>query len=110
MFIDDDEMRQIFKDVSEERLQKLDEGLLLLEKNASDEGKFNDLLREAHSLKGDAIRKLVHEAVTGEASKIDPCSNPCVNICSWVFYPYICNRSFWQRRGVRCSSYKRRAS
>ncbi len=114
MFIDDDEMRQIFKDVSEERLQKLDEGLLLLEKNASDEGKFNDLLREAHSLKGDAnmlgvtdvgtlahkmedilasvkrgdikltpeisdrlyqgldaIRKLVHEAVTGEASRID---------------------------------------
>ncbi len=114
MFIDDDEMRQIFKDVSEERLQKLDEGLLHLEKNTSDEGKFDDLLREAHSLKGDAnmlgvtdvgtlahkmedilggirrgdtkltpeisdrmsqgldaIRKLVHEAVTGESSGIN---------------------------------------
>ena len=114
MFIDDDEMRQIFKDVSEERLQKLDEGLLHLEKNTLDEEKFNDLLREAHSLKGDAnmlgvtdvgtlshkiedilggirrgetkltpeisdrlyqgldaIRKLVHEAVTGEPSRID---------------------------------------
>ena len=54
MFIDDDEMRQIFKEVSEERLQKLEEGLLYLEKNALDQAKLNDLLREAHSLKGDA--------------------------------------------------------
>lgn len=54
MFIDDDEMRQIFKEVSEERLQKLEEGLLDLEKNALDQEKLNDLLREAHSLKGDA--------------------------------------------------------
>ena len=54
MFIDDEEMRQIFKESSEERLQKLDEGLLHLESYVNDEAKLNDLLREAHSLKGDA--------------------------------------------------------
>ncbi|MBW4682037.1 MAG: Hpt domain-containing protein [Microcoleus vaginatus WJT46-NPBG5] len=112
--IEDEELRITFKDASEEHLQKLDEGLLHLEKYPDDLGGLNELMREAHSLKGDAnmlgvkdvgtlahqlehilgtikrseasltpalcdrlsgglnaIRQLVHEAVTGEPSGIN---------------------------------------
>jgi len=114
MKIDDDELRAIFKTASEEHLQKLDDGLLYLEKHLDDEDCLATLMREAHSLKGDAgmvgvkdiatlahqmesilgrlsrhettlspdlsdrlaqgldaIRKLVHEAVTGEPAGIN---------------------------------------
>nr|WP_199313015.1 Hpt domain-containing protein [Microcoleus sp. FACHB-672] len=112
--IEDEELRITFKDASEEHLQKLDEGLLHLEKYPDDLDGLNELMREAHSLKGDAnmlgikdvgtlahqlehilgtikrseasltpalcdrlsgglnaIRQLVHEAVTGEPSGIN---------------------------------------
>ncbi|WP_027254769.1 hybrid sensor histidine kinase/response regulator [Planktothrix agardhii] len=52
--IEDDELREVFKTSSEEHLQNLDEGLLYLEKNPNDAAKIEELLREAHSLKGDA--------------------------------------------------------
>ncbi|WP_026793852.1 MULTISPECIES: hybrid sensor histidine kinase/response regulator [Planktothrix] len=52
--IEDDELREVFKTASEEHLQNLDEGLLYLEKNPNDAAKIEELLREAHSLKGDA--------------------------------------------------------
>ncbi|WP_079677978.1 hybrid sensor histidine kinase/response regulator [Planktothrix sp. PCC 11201] len=52
--IEDDELREVFKTASEEHLQNLDEGLLYLEKNPNDAAKLEELLREAHSLKGDA--------------------------------------------------------
>ncbi|CAD5916045.1 Chemotaxis protein CheA [Planktothrix agardhii] len=54
MMIEDDELREVFKTASEEHLQNLDEGLLYLEKNPNDAAKIEELLREAHSLKGDA--------------------------------------------------------
>lgn len=54
MFIEDEELRDIFKTASEDHLQKLDDGLLYLEKNPDDQAKIEELLREAHSLKGDA--------------------------------------------------------
>lgn len=54
MMIEDDELREVFKTASEEHLQNLDEGLLYLEKNPHDPAKLEELLREAHSLKGDA--------------------------------------------------------
>ncbi|MBS0016253.1 MAG: hybrid sensor histidine kinase/response regulator [Arthrospira sp. SH-MAG29] len=112
--IEDDELREVFKIASEEHLQKLDDGFLYLEQNPNDRTKIDELLREAHSLKGDAgmlgvkdvstlahqlehllgainrgeetfshemsdrmahgldaMRKLVTEAVTGEASGIN---------------------------------------
>ncbi|MFW6358630.1 MAG: hybrid sensor histidine kinase/response regulator [Chroococcales cyanobacterium] len=112
--IDDEELRHIYKVASEERLQKLDAGLLHLEKHPDDQEPLEELLREAHSLKGDsrmlgvgtveklihqfehslggvkrgeetltpnmcdrlwqgldAIRKLVHEAVTGDPANVD---------------------------------------
>lgn len=54
MIIEDEELRDIFKSASEEHLQKLEDGLLYLEKNSDDRSKLEELLREAHSLKGDA--------------------------------------------------------
>ncbi|MFN6531128.1 hybrid sensor histidine kinase/response regulator [Nostoc sp. ChiSLP03a] len=121
MMIDDEELRDVFKVASEEHLQNLDDGLLHLENHPEDLAVLEALMREAHSLKGDAnmlgvkdvgtlahqiehiltqlkqqenpaswlgnattdspyerlahaiaaIRKLVHEAVTGEPAKVD---------------------------------------
>lgn len=112
--IDDEELRNLFKTASEEHLQKIEAGLLHLEKYPNDSAPFEELLREAHSLKGDAgmlevrdvetlthqmehilgsikrgetaltpaicdrlwlgldsIRKLVNEAITGDASGVN---------------------------------------
>ena len=52
--IEDEVLRDIYKTTSEERLQKLETGLLHLEKHPDDETTINELLREAHSLKGDS--------------------------------------------------------
>jgi two-component system, chemotaxis family, sensor kinase CheA len=52
--IDDEELRQIYQATSEERLQKLEAGLVQLEQNPTDAAIFAELLREAHSLKGDS--------------------------------------------------------
>ncbi|MEG4006712.1 hybrid sensor histidine kinase/response regulator [Microcoleus sp. Pol11C1] len=52
--IEDQELRDVFKVASQEHLQKLDDGLLYLEQHPSDLGKLEQLLRETHSLKGDA--------------------------------------------------------
>ncbi|MFH7241448.1 MAG: response regulator [Spirulina sp.] len=107
-------MRGLFKTSSEERLQALDEGILHLEKNPQDLAVVENIMREAHSLKGDsnmlgvadlgkvahqmenilgsvkrgetpltldvcdrlahgmvAIKQLVHEASTGEATGVN---------------------------------------
>ncbi|MCR9143049.1 MAG: hybrid sensor histidine kinase/response regulator [bacterium] len=112
--IQDDELRDLFRIESEEHLQKLDEGLLHLEKVPDDQARLDEVFREAHSMKGasrmlgvegveqlshlledrlgqakrgenqldsetidriyvavDAIRDLVHEAVTGNAASVD---------------------------------------
>ncbi|AOY82221.1 hybrid sensor histidine kinase/response regulator [Moorena producens JHB] len=52
--IEDEELRDIYKITSEERLQKLEIGLLHLEKYPEDNATLEQLLREAHSLKGDS--------------------------------------------------------
>lgn len=54
MMIQDDELRAIFKTASEEHLQNLDTGLLYLERHPADPQTLEALLRDAHSLKGDA--------------------------------------------------------
>lgn len=112
--IQDDELREIYKISSQEHLEKMETGLLELEKNPNKLDFIEELLREAHSLKGDsrivevesvenlahsiedilgdikknelvltpnisdrlyetldAMKKLVHEAVTDEPSGID---------------------------------------
>ncbi len=52
--IEDEELRDLFKIESEEHLQKLDEGLLHLEKYPDDQAALDEVFREAHSLKGAA--------------------------------------------------------
>lgn len=54
LYIEDEELRTIFKTSSEERLQALDEGILHLEKNPDDLTVIESIMREAHSLKGDS--------------------------------------------------------
>lgn len=54
MIIEDEELRDVFKIASEEHLQKLDDGLMYLEQHPGDWAKLEELLRETHSLKGDA--------------------------------------------------------
>lgn len=114
MFIEDEELRLLYRDASQEHLEKLEAGVLKLEKHPDDVEQLKALLREAHSLKGDsrmlgvqtaetlthhiedlliavdqeeltvtselcdriykgldAVRKVAHEAVTGEPSGIN---------------------------------------
>jgi len=52
MFIEDPELRALFKAESEEHLQRLEQGLLKLEKTPDDDAVLVDIFREAHSLKG----------------------------------------------------------
>ncbi len=52
--IADHELREIYQITSVERLERLENNLLYLEKHPNDNGALSTLLREAHSLKGDA--------------------------------------------------------
>jgi len=54
MKIDDEELRTLFKAESEEHLQRLDEGLLRLERHPNDRATLEEVFREAHNLKGAA--------------------------------------------------------
>jgi len=113
MMIEDEELRSLYKEASADHIQKIEAGLLHLEKNPQDQAQLEQLLREAHSLKGDsrmlgvkdvetlthqledilgavkrskrvltpqmfeclylgldAVRKIAHEAVTGQSAGI----------------------------------------
>ncbi|MEM9482392.1 MAG: hybrid sensor histidine kinase/response regulator [Cyanobacteria bacterium P01_F01_bin.116] len=113
MFIEDEELRTLYRDASKDHLDKLEAGFLHLEKNPDDLENLKGLLRATHSLKGDsrmlgvqdaetlthqledllssvekgaraitpalcdclyqgldAVRKIAHEAITGEASNV----------------------------------------
>lgn len=113
MFIEDEELRTLYRDASKDHLDKLEAGFLYLEKHPDDATILKDLLRATHSLKGDsrmlgvkeaetlthqletllssveqgerqvtpsfcdclyqgldAVRKIAHEAITGEPSNI----------------------------------------
>ncbi|MEM9534761.1 MAG: hybrid sensor histidine kinase/response regulator [Cyanobacteria bacterium P01_E01_bin.45] len=113
MYIDDDELRDLYKATSADHIQTIEDGLLHLEKHPQDSDRLEALLRSTHSLKGDsrmlgvndvetithqieemlqevqqekrvldsalcdrlyggldAIRKISHEAITGEPSNV----------------------------------------
>ncbi|MDY7006033.1 MAG: hybrid sensor histidine kinase/response regulator [Cyanobacteriota bacterium] len=83
--IEDTELREVFKTASEEHLQKLDEGFLYLEKYPQDLTKSEELLREIHSLKGDAamlgiknVSQLAHqlEHLLGEITRGEQTISP----------------------------------
>lgn len=68
MRIEDDELRELYQASATERIGKLEQGLLHLEQNPSDGAKLEELLREAHTLKGDSrmlglneIEMLIHQ-------------------------------------------------
>lgn len=54
MYIEDEELRELYKTSSSEHLQKLEADLMILEKNPQDTGALEEFLREAHTLKGDS--------------------------------------------------------
>lgn len=54
MFIEDEELRNLYKVASADHIQKIETGLLHLEKNPQDQARLEQLLRETHSLKGDS--------------------------------------------------------
>jgi len=54
MMIEDEELRTLYKEASADHIQKIEAGLLHLEKNPLDQAKVEQLLRETHSLKGDS--------------------------------------------------------
>ncbi|MBP0034006.1 MAG: hybrid sensor histidine kinase/response regulator [Roseofilum sp. Belize BBD 4] len=54
MIIEDEELRQLYKVSSEEHLQNLEAGILHLEQHPEDGEKLQEVLREAHTLKGDS--------------------------------------------------------
>lgn len=62
--IEDDELRSLYQVASSEHLANLESGLLFLEKNPQDKRKLEELLRIAHSLKGDSRMLGVKDAET----------------------------------------------
>jgi two-component system, chemotaxis family, sensor kinase CheA len=68
MYIEDEELREIYRVTSAEHLQKLEQGLIILEKNPDDRATLEEFLRETHTLKGDSrmlgvidVESLMHE-------------------------------------------------
>jgi two-component system, chemotaxis family, sensor kinase CheA len=66
MILADEELRDIYRISSQERLQNLEAGILQLEQDPTQLEIIDDLLREAHSLKGDSrvVGVTTMEAVT----------------------------------------------
>ncbi|MDJ0707149.1 MAG: Hpt domain-containing protein, partial [Leptolyngbyaceae cyanobacterium MO_188.B28] len=64
MFIEDAELRSLYRDASKDHLAKLEAGLLYLEKHPDDSAKLKELLRATHSLKGDSRMLGVQDAET----------------------------------------------
>ncbi|MGF1479713.1 MAG: response regulator [Cyanophyceae cyanobacterium] len=67
MMIEDSELRDIYKIASTERIQKIEAALMHLEQHPQDRGKIDEILREAHTFKGDSgmlgvqsVEKIVH--------------------------------------------------
>src|SRR5919202_727434 len=64
MMIEDEELRNLYKVASADHIDKIEAGLLHLEKNPLDGAKLEQLLRETHSLKGDSRMLGVKDAET----------------------------------------------
>ncbi|NEQ53965.1 MAG: hybrid sensor histidine kinase/response regulator [Leptolyngbya sp. SIO3F4] len=62
MYIEDEELRTLYRDASKDHLTKLEAGFLHLEKHPEDSAKLKELLRATHSLKGDSRMLGVQDA------------------------------------------------
>ncbi|NEQ24465.1 MAG: hypothetical protein F6K28_36230 [Microcoleus sp. SIO2G3] len=57
MMIEDEELRNLYKEASADHIQKIEAGLLYLEKNPLEQANLEQLLREMHSLKDERARR-----------------------------------------------------
>lgn len=73
--IEDPELQRLFKAESAEHLASLDDGLLGLEKNRSDQAILDTVFRETHSLKG-AARMLGLSKIESTAHDLESILNP----------------------------------
>jgi two-component system, chemotaxis family, sensor kinase CheA len=75
MFIDDEELRGLYKTSATEHIQAIESALMQLEKQPQNLGVLKDLLRSAHTLKGDS-RMLGVEDVETLVHQIEECLMP----------------------------------
>ncbi len=75
MYIDDEELRGLYKTSSAEHVQAIESALMQLEKQPQNTAVLKDLLRSAHTLKGDS-RMLGVEDVETLVHQIEECLMP----------------------------------
>ncbi len=75
MYIDDEELRGLYKTSSEEHIQAIESALMQLEKQPQNLAPLHNLLRSAHTLKGDS-RMLGVEEVETLVHQIEDCLMP----------------------------------
>jgi two-component system, chemotaxis family, sensor kinase CheA len=75
MFIDDEELRGLYKTSATEHIQAIESALMLLEKQPQNVAPLKELLRSAHTLKGDS-RMLGVEDVETLVHQIEECLMP----------------------------------
>ncbi len=75
MYIDDEELRSLYKTSSSEHVQAIESALMQLEKQPQNTEVLKDLLRSAHTLKGDS-RMLGVEDVETLVHQIEECLMP----------------------------------
>jgi two-component system, chemotaxis family, sensor kinase CheA len=75
MYIDDEELRGLYKTSSAEHIQTIETALMQLEKQPQNPAVIKDLLRSAHTLKGDS-RMLGVEEVETLVHQIEECLVP----------------------------------
>jgi two-component system chemotaxis sensor kinase CheA len=91
-FIEDEELREIYQVASEEHLDKLANGLQYLQKHPFDEAILEQLLREAHSLKGDS-RSVGVENVTTLTHQVEEIFLG-IKAREIIFSPDVCDRLY----------------
>lgn len=93
MMIEDEELRTLYKEASADHIQKIEAGLLHLEKNPLDQAKLEQLLRETHSLKGDSrmlgvkdVETLTHqiEDILGAVKRSERVFTPQIFECLYL--------------------------
>jgi two-component system, chemotaxis family, sensor kinase CheA len=75
MYIDDEELRGLYKTSAAEHIQAIESALMLLEKQPQNPSVLKDLLRSAHTLKGDS-RMLGVEDVETLVHQLEECLMP----------------------------------
>ena len=75
MYIDDEELRELYKTSAAEHIQAIESALMQLEKQPQDVAPLKELLRSAHTLKGDS-RMLGVEDVETLVHQIEECLMP----------------------------------